>query len=307
LILTVTLNAALDVTYRLGEVHWDQVNRVEQVSTRAGGKGVNVARVLHALGVDSTVTGLVGGATGDAIRADLAAAGLNDQMVGIAGESRRTVVIVHPRGATVFNEPGAHVSASEWAAFVDRFGELLAGCAAVVLSGSVPPGIPREAYAVLLRMATDAGVQGVLDAQGEALMAGLAGRPAIVKPNQLELGAAVGRPCGSMEDLLAAAGLLRSGGAGAVVVTRGADGLVASTPDGNWTAAAPESVAGNATGAGDAVAAALAVGLLRAQPWPERLVEAVAMGAAAVVGSLAGDIDLASYRGFRAAVHLRRL
>jgi tagatose 6-phosphate kinase len=307
LILTVTLNAALDVTYGLTEVQWDQVNRVEEVHTRAGGKGVNVARVLHTLGVDSTATGFVGGATGDAIRADLAAAGIKDRMIAMAGESRRTVVIAQPRGATVFNEPGAGVSASEWGAFVDGFDELLRGCSVVVLSGSLPRGLPRDAYALLLRIANAAGVHGVLDAQGAELIAGLAGRPAIVKPNVFELESATGRPCGTEEDALTAASLLRAGGADAVVVTRGAEGLVALTSDGSWAATPPESVTGNATGAGDAVAAALAVGIERDQPWPDRLVEAVAMGAAAVKGALAGDIDLAAYRGFRTAVQLRRL
>src|SRR5688572_21175364 len=89
MILTVTLNLALDLTYRVPRVEWHGANRVSAVAQRAGGKGVNVARVLSALGVESMVTGLAGGPTGDAVRADLAAADLVDATVPIAGETRR--------------------------------------------------------------------------------------------------------------------------------------------------------------------------------------------------------------------------
>jgi tagatose 6-phosphate kinase len=142
LILTVTLNLALDVTYfvdaapRLGEV-----NRVARVAARAGGKGVNVARVL---GGEAVVCGFVGGRTGDAVRADLRAAGLVDETVGIVGETRRTVV-VQASGAepTGFWEPGPSVSAAEWETFVARFRELAGSAAAVVLAGSLPAGAPE--------------------------------------------------------------------------------------------------------------------------------------------------------------------
>jgi len=307
MILTVTLNVALDVTYGLPRIEWRQANRVATVSCRAGGKGVNVARVLHSMGVDVMITGFAGGVTGDAIRADVAAAGIPDRLVRIGGESRRTLVLAEPDHATLFNEPGPQIWSEEWGVFLTTFAGLLVDCQALVLSGSLPPGVPDDAYAALLRMAADAGVPGLLDAEGMPLKAGLAGRPAIAKPNARELEAVVGRSGTSVPDLLHAASELRAWGAESVVVTRGADGLVASTPDGNWAGVAPERVSGNPTGAGDAVAAALVLGLVEGQPWPERLADALALGTAAVRAESAGDVDLEAYRTFRSAVRLKKL
>lgn len=294
MILTVTLNAALDITYWVDELVVHGTNRTRGVHQRAGGKGVNVARVLHALGHDVVVTGLAGGGTGDDIRADLREAGLREELVGVAGESRRTVTIVDASDSTVLNEPGPLVTAGEWRRFTERFGELAAGAAAVVLAGSLPRGVPDDAYALLGGAAT---TPVLLDSAGPALLAGLAARPAVVKPNQDELAAvAPGR------SVAAAVAELRSRGACAVVVSRGSDGLVAVTDEGRWRATPPEAVTGNPTGAGDAAVAALAAGIAAGAGWPERLADAVALSAAAVLSPVAGSFDRAACDRFRAAV-----
>lgn len=349
MILTVTLNLALDVTYELPGVAWGEANRVARVRARAGGKGVNVARVLHALGQEAVVTGLAGGSTGDAVRADLAAAGLPDALVPIAAETRRTVAVVDAeRGyATGFWEPGPPVSRDEWQRFAATFARLLADAAAVVLSGSLPAGLPADAYALLCRQAADAGVAAILDTSGEALRRGLPGHPALVKPNAGELAEAAGARAGgepparggtagapavgddapasgtvgspaagreapaaggvSPHDTLCAAEELRRVGAGAVVVSLGADGLVAVAADGAWRAWPPQRVSGNPTGAGDAVVAALAVGLVAGRPWPERLADAAALSAAAVHAPVAGSFDAAAYGRYRRAVRVEPL
>ncbi len=307
MILTVTLNAALDVTYSLDHAKLGGVNRVTAVSSRAGGKGINVARTLAALGEAGIISGFAGGAAGRAIREDAAATGLLDRLTPIAGESRRTLTIAERDRVTLLNEPGPQVSDQEWKRFVEEFGLLARDCRAVVLSGSLPPGVPEDAYAVLARMAKRASVPSLLDADGEALRAGLRGRPEVVKPNADELASLTGRPCRTVSELVAAAGDLRSAGAEAVVVTRGPGGLLAATDEGTWVGAAPQHMSGNATGAGDAVAAALALGLADGRPWPDRLTDALAIGAAAVAGALAGDVDLDVYRRLRACVRLEKL
>jgi tagatose 6-phosphate kinase len=293
-ILTVTLNAALDITYGLERVAWNSVNRVDAVDVRAGGKGVNVARVLHALDVDAVVTGLAGGATGAELRAELARAGLRDELVTIAGETRRTVVIAARNGSetTLFNEPGPQVSMEEWRAFEERFRNLVAGAEAVVLSGSLPPGVPLGAYASL---GAAAGSPVVLDADGEALRLGLDARPAVVKPNADELGRATGLAVSNLEEIAAAADSVLEAGAQAAVVSLGAEGLLACTRDGHWRARPAQRVEGNATGAGDAATAALVLGLVRGQTWPERLLHAAALSAAAVASPVAGEFDRELY------------
>ncbi|HEV2779607.1 MAG TPA: PfkB family carbohydrate kinase, partial [Actinophytocola sp.] len=176
MILTVTLNAALDVTYEVSRLEPNATHRVRAVHRRAGGKGVNVARVLRALAHDVLVTGLAGGPTGAGIRADLAESGIPDAFVPIAGDARRTVTVTTgDGGATVFTEPGPPVAAAEWAQFLDAYRDLARRAAVVVLSGSLPAGLPGDAYARLLRDA--AGAVTILDTSGDPLRAGLAGRP----------------------------------------------------------------------------------------------------------------------------------
>lgn len=305
-IVTVTLNAALDVTYDVEALVPHATHRVLQVRAQAGGKGVNVARVLRQLGHDTVVAGLAGGHTGGLIREDLAASGLPDALVAIGGESRRTLTVVSRRdggGATLLNEPGPEVRAAEWADLRARFGRLLAaGGGAVVLAGSLPAGVPASAYAELVEAAHGHGVPALVDAEGEALRAALAAAPEVVKPNAAELRDSTGHA-----DPARGAEALRRAGAAAVVTSLGPDGLLAVTDAGSWRAVPPEVVAGNPTGAGDAAVAALAAGLVDGLPWPARLREAVAVSAAAVLHPVAGGFDLAAYRRFRDAVTVRLL
>jgi tagatose 6-phosphate kinase len=284
-ILTVTLNAALDVTYVVDALVVHDTNRVREVHERAGGKGVNVAGVLHALGQDVVATGFAS----DAVRRELQAAGIPEEFVATAG--RRTVTVVDGADATVLSEPGSVVSSAQWTLLMTRFQALAADADAVVLAGSLPPGVPADAYARLGR-ASQAPV--LLDTSGSALRAGLAARPAVVKPNRAEL-AELGESSEALLDL----------GAAAVVVSCGADGLVAVTDDGGWRAVPPERVAGNPTGAGDAVVAALAATL--DQPWPHRLADAVALSAAVVASPVAGQFDPATYERFRTAVSVEEI
>jgi tagatose 6-phosphate kinase len=349
MILVVTLNPALDVTHEVAGADWSGVNRPDEVSARPGGKGVNVARALRGLGADVLVTGLAGGPAGDALRAGLAAAGVPADFAVIAGETRRTFAVVDTRrGQTgLFNEPGPPVSAAEYDRFREMYRAALAASAAVVLSGSLPPGLPAGAYAGLARQAAAAGVPVVLDADGAALRLGTAGRPAIVKPNLEELERAAGRPlrlapaagdqptgqeaagepagtrerAGTREPagtreraprpastarglageadpdaVVQAARELMTAGAGAVVVSLGAAGLLAVTGEGIWQAVPPGPAAGNPTGAGDAAVAGLAQGLVLGRDWPDRLRRAAAMGTAAVAERVAGEVHPDRFR-----------
>jgi tagatose 6-phosphate kinase len=293
----VCLNPALDVTHHVAAVDWAGVNRPDAVHVRPGGKGLNVARTLHALGAEVLVMGLAGGSTGEAVTTGLAALAVPAAFTRVPGETRRTFTVVDGRtGRTAaFNEPGPVIAAEAYAEFRDQYASALAGCAAVVLSGSLPPGLAPGSYAELTAMATAAGVPVLLDAHGDALRLGAAAGPAIVKPNLAELETFAGRPLSVGPAVAAAAGQLRSAGPQAVVVSLGPGGLYADTGDGCWQAAPPTVVAGNATGAGDAAAAGLAYGLTRGQPWDERLRHAVALGTAAALAPAAGEFEPAHY------------
>ncbi|MET7797074.1 1-phosphofructokinase family hexose kinase, partial [Streptomyces decoyicus] len=194
MILTVTLNAALDITYRVPRLHPHATNRVAEVSERPGGKGLNVSRVLAALGHRTVATGFAGGGTGTALRALLAETEVTDALVPVGGATRRTVAVVDAAGGdtTQLNEPGPTVSPAEWDTFLGTYRELLGEARAVALCGSLPPGVPVDVYARLTRAARSAGVPVLLDTSGEPLRRGLAARPDLAKPNADELAALTG-------------------------------------------------------------------------------------------------------------------
>lgn len=297
MILTVTLNTALDLTYDVPVLVPHSSHRVTDLSERPGGKGVNVARVLAALGHDSVVTGFAGGSTGAVLRERLAAlpshpASLTDALVPVAGDTRRTLAVVDRAtgDTTQFNEPGPHVTADEWAALLGSYGELLGAADAVALCGSLPPGIHVGAYAELIRLARTAGVPVLLDTSGEPLRRGIAARPDLIKPNADELA----QLTGSREPLRGARDARRRGAHG-VIASLGPDGMLAVSPDGTWRASPPAPVKGNPTGAGDSAVAGLLSGLVEGLDWPDRLRRAVALATATVLSPTAGDFDRAAY------------
>jgi tagatose 6-phosphate kinase len=303
-ILTVTLNAALDVTYGMsGDLIRHRTHRVRTIATHAGGKGVNVARVLHSLGDDVMATGLLGGRTGAQVQARLDSEGVPNAFVAIDSETRRTMVIADAAGATGLWEHGPTVTAAEWAEFGRKFRELLQSAEVVVLSGSLPPGVPGAAYADLLGLARAAGIPAVLDADGDALRFGIAARPDLVKPNAAELARLVGATVDSVADSVHAGRIALALGADAIVVSLGVAGVVLVTAAGSLHASLHRQLAGNPTGAGDACTAALArtVG----QPWPDRLIDAVALSAASVPTPAAGMVDLATYRDIRGQISVK--
>jgi tagatose 6-phosphate kinase len=298
LIGTVTLNLALDVTYEVDELVVGGSHRVDRIRRRAGGKGVNVARVAATLGHQVLVLGFVGGVTGELVAEELFDAGLTALLTPIAGETRRTVAIVNDADgdATIFNEAGPSVSADEWRAFGERmpWGRL----DVLACSGSLPPGLPADAYAELAVRARHHDVLTVIDTGGDALTAA-AQAGAVVRSNAAELRDALGDT--SVED---GARQLVELGATAAVITDGAAGMVAASNKGVWRALPVERVNGNPTGAGDACTAVVAAAIAESpEPdWSVVLKSAVAASAAAVLTPVAGDIDLAAYRRWQPQV-----
>jgi tagatose 6-phosphate kinase len=298
-ILTVTLNTALDITHRVRALRPHATHRVTEVIQRPGGKGLNVARVLAALGHEVTVTGFVGGGTGRAVQEGLARTpGIVDALVPVAGATRRTIAVVDATGDTTqLNEPGPLITPAEWSAFQKAYEVLLRSASAVALCGSLPPGVPVGAYAGLIRTARTLAVPVLLDTSGEPLRRGVAARPDVVKPNAEELAELTGshEPSRATRDA-------RRRGAQAVVASLGPDGLLAHTPEGHWRATPPRRFRGNPTGAGDAVVAGLLSGLVEHLPWPDRLTRATALSAATVLAPAAGEFDQRAYDELRTQV-----
>lgn len=320
-ILTVTPNPALDVTYTVPELVPGLVHRVRSTTTRAGGKGVNTARVLSALGVPCRVLGFTGGPNGVRLVDELERAGLEVAMIDALPDVRRTVV-VHSDDSTVtsFWESGQPPEDPE-AASLALLASVTDGAAdsrAVTVSGSLPAGVDPELPARIARACADADVPAVLDLDGDALLAAAAQGGAILMPNEDELEVLTGERASAVHDVVGLArrvlGMSGRGrpSAGAVIVTLGPRGLVAVTPHASVHARLPSEISGNPTGAGDAACASVARSLSvtgsLARVELERLAaDAVATAAAAVVCPLAGQIDVAAYQRWLPSVIVERL
>jgi len=221
-ILTVTLNAAIDRTvavpnFRLGHRH-----RAVESRTHAGGKGVNVARALKLLGRPVIATGLAGGGTGSRILEQLAEESILNAFTRIAGESRTNLAVIDPTSGeqTEINERGPEVSEDEVDRFVEKLLYLAQGATMCVLAGSIPPGADPGLYARLIGELRRLGVMAVLDTDGDPMRAGLRAEPAVVAPNAAEAEGAVGHEFNDADDLvLGLTGLLEMG-AGEAIITR---------------------------------------------------------------------------------------
>ncbi|MCD6014128.1 MAG: 1-phosphofructokinase family hexose kinase [Solirubrobacterales bacterium] len=233
MILTVTLNAAVDRTIAVPNFRLGQRHRAVEARTVAGGKGVNVARALRLLGRPVIATGLAGGATGTRLLDQLRQESVMTAFTRIAGESRTNLAVIDPTSGeqTEINERGPEVSAEEVELFVERLLYLAKGASICLLAGSVPPGASEDLYARLIAELRGLGVLTVLDTDGEQMRAGLRAEPAVVAPNVPEAEEAVGHEFNDSDDLaLGLTGLLEMGAGEAIVTT--AEGCVAIVGEG---------------------------------------------------------------------------
>ncbi|WP_405160327.1 1-phosphofructokinase [Nocardia sp. NBC_01499] len=291
MILTVTMNPAYDMTYRVEHFERGQAHRVRSVEQRIGGKGINVTRVLNQLGKYARATGFSDHAFAAAAELEMPV-----DFVHALPWVRRTVVISESEDgtATALWEPGARVSnphAAEQLAV--RVAGMLPDIDGLVISGSLPGGIASTLPAEIARTAIAADVPTICDVDGEALRLAAQIPGIILMPNGDELHRLTGIKPATADEVVTAAYPLIESGVRAVIATRGADGMVAVTADGAWFATMPEPLAGNPTGAGDSATAAVIAALTEdAVPdWPAILTDAVATSAAAVVIPVAGEID----------------
>jgi 1-phosphofructokinase family hexose kinase/ketose-bisphosphate aldolase len=311
----ITLNPAIDVTYRIPALLVDDVVRVRQVSARAGGKGVNVAAVAGSLGAQTWALVLTGGRSGAELIEGMADLGLQTLAVDALADVRRTVAVVADDGTTTsLQEPGHEVRDPERLSgmVLDAIEQLLvAGVRAVAVSGSLPPRCPLDLLPQVVDRCRRAGVPVVVDTSGAAL-ASVVASGAVLTPNRAELADLTGRALGDEADVVAAAESLVAAGASAVLVTLGRDGIVGVTADAAWAARPPRAVEGNPTGAGDAAVAALlthlaATGDAATVRWPEALADMVATSAACVLRPTAGEIDEAARAAWLPDVQVRMI
>lgn len=282
-VLTVTLHPALDKTLELAAWQPGQVLRPTACHLGAGGKGLNVARVLAAFGVPVVAHAPLAGHAGAFVAEAVAAAGVQMKATWLPqGETRTCLTLLLPDGGpqpTEIHDPHPWVDEGSFQALRQAVrADLARGAAWLVLSGSLPPGLGPEAWEALLADAAEFGVPASLDTHG-AGMAAVAKGPALIKPNAPEASAYLGQ-APDPQAPEAALAALQALGAQAVLLSLGPDGAAYADATGAWACPAPEVQACNPVGSGDAMLAGFLAGRLQGLPLPEALALAVAAGSA---------------------------
>ena len=285
--LTLTPNPALDLATTTARVEPTHKLRCGSLQRYPGGGGVNVARVLHRLGHAVQAWHLSGGLAGAQLTARLAAEGVPERCLPIAGETRENLSVVEQGTGQEYRfvMPGPPLAAAEWQACLDAVAQHASPARWIVASGSLPPGVPDDFYARLARIARQQGSRMVLDSSGPALAAALEEGVYLVKPSLREMRGLTGLPLADAPQWQAVAqDLVRQHKAQVVALSVGAQGAVLATSGGIWQAPAlPVQATTGTTGAGDCFLAALLSALDRGEPAPTALRWGLAGGAAALL------------------------
>lgn len=288
MIVSVTLNAAVDHLLILEGIKVHDTNRIKEIQTDAGGKGINLSRVVSSLGGETFATGFLGGGPGGYIAKVLEEEGVDHRFVWTREPTRTNFNVESGDGPpTTFNASGHHVRPDTWQRFLDEFPTLVAEADWVVLGGSIPPGIDKNAYAVLGKIAKDTGAKLVVDADGDAMRQSLSAAPDLIKPNVNEAARLLDRELENTDhDVLSASDdlfkLLETNGAKSptVLISRGKNGAVLKTSEGRWLGRSPEVKAVSTIGSGDSMVAGFLFALMDGKSSEEAFAFGLAAGAA---------------------------
>lgn len=285
MILTVTMNAAIDKRYVVKSFRQGQVNRVEACTYTPGGKGLNVSKPAAIAGAEVVATGFVGGHAGDYIVDALKIFGIKSDFYRMDQESRSCINIWNEekREQTEFLEPGFTVSAEDFDRFMENFTSLMQKADVVTASGSLPRGLDETAYQKIIKTVKNAGKKIILDTSGKLLEMGIKAKPYMVKPNIDEIRMLTGNPCENREALIEAAFQIHRSGVEVVVISLGKDGAILVCSKGAYRAEVPVIHAVNTVGCGDSMVAGFALGFEKNLPIEETLRLASSISAAAAL------------------------
>ncbi|MBQ7523762.1 MAG: 1-phosphofructokinase [Oscillospiraceae bacterium] len=285
MIITVCLNPALDKTLTVERVNVGGVNRVVSSRLDAGGKAINVSKMVKNLGGETLALGIVGGETGAYLQAQLDSMGIAHDFVMTHTPTRTNYKIDNRtlRKTTDFNEPGEPVSEE----VLEQVWQKIASAAKpgdmVAFSGTNPPGTRDDLLAGWVRKLLDSGIRVSLDTVGESMRLGIAEHPTIIKPNQAELSDLFGRDLHYTRDIIAVARQVAQQGVEYVVVTLGASGAIFVTKSEVLYGHGLEVPVGSTVGAGDATLGSILYDMQRGLPWEETARRSIAAGAAKVM------------------------
>ena len=287
MILTLTLNPAVDISITTDRIIYDDRMFMDDQTAQASGKGVNIAHVLHSFGADVESIATYGGRNGERFQRLILETALPVRLIAVAGETRRNLNITDRQGLTLkLDERGAGLSRDELERIRGEVADRLPSVSWLTLTGSLPPGTPPDFYREIIELATKHGVKTLLDTSGDALPVAVTANPTLAKPNLVETERLLGRSLLGELDVFRAAEDVRKLGAQHVILSMGQKGAVAVWENGRMRVKPPSVQTGSPIGAGDVLGAACVWALARGESFPEAFVWGVA--AATLASSLSG-------------------
>ena len=309
MILTVTLNAAIDKRYVVEGFRTGEINRVKECTYVPGGKGLNVSKPASIYGAEVVATGFAGGHAGAYIEDALKPFGIRSAFYHVDAESRSCINIWDEvnQVQTEFLEPGFTLTEEDFAGFEAKFRQLVQEAKVVAMSGSVPKGLDGTAYQRLVKIVKDAGIPVILDTSGKLLEMGIEAIPTMIKPNIDEIRMLTGKRCDDISEIIEAARAIHERGVKIVAVSLGADGSLAVGDDGIFRARVPKIDAVNTVGCGDSMIAGFALGLSKGLPLEETLRLASAISAAAAMREETGFFVMEDMEKLLPQIEITRL
>ncbi|MBO0450628.1 tagatose-6-phosphate kinase [Enterococcus sp. MJM12] len=299
MIVTITMNPSIDISYPLETFKLDTVNRVTNVKKTAGGKGLNVTRVLKQLGDDVTASGLLGGFLGESIKKDLDEVNIAHSFSQINGETRNCIAVLHEGMQTEILESGPVISAAEAEVFLTHFADLVNKASILSFSGSLPAGLPKDFYAKMIAICNENNKPVILDCSGESLKLVLESdaKPLLIKPNTEELADLLGKEVPddidtlkeTLQDELFA-------GIEWIVVSMGAKGAFAKHHDKFYRVEIPKIDVVNPVGSGDSTVAGLTSAINNGDSDSDILKKANVLGMLNAQEAVTGHVNLDNYQ-----------
>ncbi|KYH29279.1 MULTISPECIES: 1-phosphofructokinase [Clostridium] len=309
MITTVTLNASIDKAYYMdGIIENGKVMRVASCRNSAGGKGLNVARIVKLCGSEVQATGFVGGFNGKYLEALLDIDGIPHNFKHVKGETRSCINILDKKyGSTEYLEPGCEITSEEESQFIELFPNIIKNSSIITISGSIPKGVSKDIYAQMVLIAKKMGKHVLLDTSGELLKRGIKSCPTMVKPNKDELEQLFHIKIKGIEDVIRYAKKIFDFGIPYVIISLGSDGALMVCKEGVFLGSPPVVEVVNTVGCGDSMVGAFAVALERNIPSNEILRYAIAVATANAMSTNTGDFDPDICRKIINDVNIRRL
>ncbi|MGG5315150.1 tagatose-6-phosphate kinase [Enterococcus sp. AZ072] len=298
MIVTITMNPSIDISYPLESFQLNTVNRLSNTRKTAGGKGLNVTRVLKQLNHEVIASGLLGGYVGEGIKTELNAASISHQFAEISGNTRNCIAILHEGKQTEILESGPIIQAEEVQSFLTQLDDMIPTAEVLTISGSLPQGVPEDFYVEVIKRCKDFEKPVVLDCSGKALQQVLSSpyKPYLIKPNQEELSELLGI---SLEDTASIKDALMNDlftGIQWVVISLGAQGAVAKHQDTFYRVTIPKIDVENPVGSGDATVAGFAAAIAEGKDAKALLKRGNVLGMLNAQEAVTGAVNLANYQ-----------